>query len=109
VSPYSKLFKNQKGGGPGRSTNCDREIPERCKLQNFRGRKEKIPWGRLRVYIIQQKQGQSKAEDIVGCRKTLHSTSKVVHLNERKFPHERKFCAIAALAANVKSEAGTQK
>ena len=98
------------GGGTGVQATCDSEILGPLQITKLLGgRKEKIPWGRLRFYIIQQMQGQSKAEDIVGCRKTLHSTSKVVHLNERKFPHERKFCAIAALAANVKSEAGTQK
>ena len=49
------------------------------------GRKEQIPWGRLRVYIIQQMQGQSKAEDIIVRRKTLHSTGKVMRLNGESF------------------------
>src|SRR6266404_6391867 len=60
-----QIFQKQMGGGPGIQPNGDREIPGRCKLQNFRGRKEKIPWGRLRVYIIQQKQGQSKSLQIL--------------------------------------------
>jgi hypothetical protein len=72
------------GGGPGCSTNLQpKKSLDRCKLQNFLGgRKEQIPWGRLRVYNIQQMQGQSKAEDIVVRRKTLHSTSKVMRLTK---------------------------
>jgi hypothetical protein len=74
------------GGGPDVQATCDKEILARRKLQNFLGgRKEQIPWGRLRVYIIQQMQGQSKAEDIIVCRKTLHSTGKVMRLNGESF------------------------
>jgi hypothetical protein len=102
-----QIVQNQMGGGPVFKQPATKKSLHAANCKTFRGRKEKIPWGRLRVYIIQQKQGQSKAEDIVACRKTLHSTSKVMHLNERKFPHERKFCAIAALAAKVRSEVGT--
>ena len=61
--------------------------------------KEKIPRGRLRVHIIQPMQGQSKAEDIVVCRKTLHSTSKVMRLNGESFSIRGSFCAIAAVSA----------
>src|SRR5437879_12620547 len=60
-----QIVQKSNGGRPGVKPNCDREIPGRRKLQNFRGRKEKIPWGRLRVYIIQQKQGQSKSLQIL--------------------------------------------
>jgi hypothetical protein len=74
------------GGGTGVHPTCDREILGRCQLQNFLGgRKEQIRWGRLRVYIIQQMQGQSKAEDILVRRKTLHSTSKVMRINGESF------------------------
>jgi len=83
---------------------CDKEILERCKLQNFLGgRKEQIPWGRLRVYIIQQMQGQSKAEDIIVRRKTLHSTSKVMRLKGESFSMNGSFQHDAAVSANVKS------
>src|SRR5437879_10374220 len=81
-----QIVQKSKGGGPGVQPNCDREIPGRRKLQNFRGRTEKIPWGRLRVYIIQHKQGQSKSlQIIVVCRNTLHSTSKVMRLSGESF------------------------
>jgi hypothetical protein len=49
--------------------------------------------------IFRQMQGQSKAEDIVVCRKTLHSTSKVMRLNGESFSISGSFCAIAALSA----------
>jgi hypothetical protein len=87
-----RIVQNQTGEGLVFRQAATKKSLDRCKLQNFLGgRKEQIPWGRLRVYNIQQKQGQSKAADIVVRRKTLHSTSKVMRLNERKFQHERKF------------------
>jgi hypothetical protein len=67
-----QIVQKQTGEGLVVQPNCDREIPGRCKLRNFRGRKEKIPWGRLRVYIIQQKQGQSKVADIVAAQDIAH-------------------------------------
>ena len=74
------------GGGIGVQATCDREILGPLQITKLLGgRKEQIPWGRLRVYNIQQMQGQSKAEDIVVRRKTLHSTSKVMHLNGESF------------------------
>jgi hypothetical protein len=92
------------GGGTGVQATCDKEILGRCKLQNFLGgRKEQIPWGRLRVYNIQQMQGQSKAEDIIVRRKTLHSTSKVMRLNGESFSMNGSFQHDAAVSANVKS------
>jgi len=74
------------GGGTGVQATCDSEILGPLQITKLLGgRKEKIPWGRLRFYIIQQMQGQSKAEDIVVRRKTLHSTSKVMRLNGENF------------------------
>jgi hypothetical protein len=88
------------GGGTGVQPTCDTKILGRCKLQNsLRGVKEKTPWEGLRVYIIQQMQGQSKAEDIVVSRKTLHSTSKVMRLNGESFSMSGSFSAIAAVSA----------
>ena len=81
-----QIVQNQMGEGLVFEQPATEKSLDRCKLQNFLGaRKEKIPWGRLRVYNIQQMQGQSKAEDIVVRRKTLHSTSKVMHLNGESF------------------------
>jgi len=74
------------GGGTGVQATCDSEILGPLQITKLLGgRKEKIPWGRLRFYIIQQMQGQSKAEDIVVRRKTLHSTSKVMRVNGESF------------------------
>jgi hypothetical protein len=68
--------------------------------KTLRGKdKEEIPWGRLAVYIIQPMQGQSKAEDIVVCRRTLHSTSKVMRLNGESFRMSGSFSAMAAASA----------
>jgi hypothetical protein len=44
-------------------------------------------------------QDQSKAEDIVVCRKTLHATSKVMRLNGESFSMSGSFSAVAAVSA----------
>ena len=81
-----QIVQKQMGEGLVVQTTCDKEILERCKYETFRGRTEKIPWGRLRVYITQQMQGQSKSlQIIVVCRNTLHSTSKVMRLSGESF------------------------
>jgi hypothetical protein len=86
------LFKIKWGEGLVFKQPATEKSLDRCQLQKFLGgRKEKLPWGRLRVYNIQQMQGQSKAEDIVVRRKTLHSTSKVMRLNGESFSMSASF------------------
>jgi hypothetical protein len=99
------IVQNQNGGRDWCSSNLRQRNPWTLQITKlFRGdKKEQIPWGRLRVYIIQQMQGQSKAEDIIVRRKTLHSTSKVMRLNGESFSMNGSFQHDAAVSANVKS------
>jgi hypothetical protein len=74
------LFKIKWGEGLALKQAATEKSSDAANYKLLAGRKEKMPWGRLCVYIIQQKQGQSNAADIVVRRKTLHSTSKVMRL-----------------------------
>src|ERR1700675_3144132 len=110
-------WSKSNGGRDWCSSNLRQRNPWTLQITKLlAGRKEKIPWGRLRVYIIQQMQGQSKAEDLVVRRKTLHSSSKVMRLNGESFSMSGSFSAIAAVSAKcqercreLRNEANTRK